>query len=375
MPLSTARWLASKEGWSMHPSPSAAALETPHIAAYFAAALLATMYRHGGRRRRERFAILAFHAGPRAAAAAAAARRRRARWQDAAPAADQCAGGGGVVGSDGGGDSSCGDGKGWEDDSASSCGGEDTRDDEDSGSLDGGGGGGGALAGFWDKYQRAKGLVDKMSKALELRRRAEGGGGGGGGGERGGGWGGGCGAGGMMHLVHQGETLNRIAVITGTSVADLLAANPDLPGESALQPNDLIALPIPAVVPRLHALRPGDSLRSLSRAYGVPLGRLLARNPELCDPRALQPGWVVAIPGLRGDSAPTSALSGGSGGGGAGGGSSGGGGGAALAQLQLAQLQLLGGGGGRRRARFSLEASPVAPSPAALRGVGQALLL
>jgi hypothetical protein len=129
-------------------------------------------------------------------------------------------------------------------------------------------------------------------------------------------------------------------------VADLLAANPDLPGESALQPNDLIALPIPAVVPRLHALRPGDSLRSLSRAYGVPLGRLLARNPELCDPRALQPGWVVAIPGLRGDSAPTSALSGGSGGGGAGGGSSGGGGGAALAQLQLAQLQLLGGGGG-----------------------------
>ena len=110
------------------------------------------------------------------------------------------------------------------------------------------------------------------------------------------------------------------------AVADLLAANPDLGGEGALQPNDLIALPLPAVPPRLYALRPGDGARGVARRFGVPLGRLLARNPALRDAGEAVPGYVVLIPGLRGDSEH---LSGGgssapAGGGGAAGGGDGG---------------------------------------------------
>ncbi|KAI8468649.1 MAG: hypothetical protein J3K34DRAFT_6343 [Monoraphidium minutum] len=267
MPLSTARWLDSKLGWSAFPCPTASALENPNIAAYFAAALLATMYTHDGRLRGEKFAVAAFAAGP---GAAAAALRR---------------GGGGGGGDDCGGGDQEDDGWGCEGEEGRCVGGAEEE-----------------VAALWARYQRAKGLVEELAAALALRRRAEAArpraprpelcGDGGGGGVLGGGV--------VMHLVHQGETLGKIAAVAGTSVAELLAANPDLPGEAALQPNDLIALPVAAVLPRLHALRPGDSLRAVARRYGVTLGRLLARNPELCDPRSLRPGWVVAIPGLRG---------------------------------------------------------------------------
>jgi hypothetical protein len=100
-------------------------------------------------------------------------------------------------------------------------------------------------------------------------------------------------------------------------------------------------------VPRLHALRPGDSLRGVARHYGVTLGRLLARNPELCDPRTLVPGFVVLVPGLKGDSE----LPGGAGGPGAAPGS----GDAVLpyAHLQLGHLALLTGGGGGGHGAFA----------------------
>ncbi|GBF87644.1 hypothetical protein Rsub_00355 [Raphidocelis subcapitata] len=405
MPLPTARWLASKQGWSRHPSPSAAALEQPAVAAYFAAALLATMHGWGGRARSERFAITAFRAG----AEAAAADQRRRRLRRRAAAACGGAAGGESSGSGSGAEAAGGDAGGG-------SGGDDECDDSVP-ACDGGGGGAAAVLGvgtgwqyqqqqvqqvqqvqqqqpyardspaelsaLWRKYKRAKGLVQQLACALEVRRAGERGGGGGGGGLGGGealglcGLGGG--GGGMMHLVRQGETLKRIAAISGTSVADLLAANPDLPGEAALQPFDLITLPVAAVPPRLHALRPGDSLRALARAHGVPLGRLLAKNPELGDPRALTPGYVVLIPGLRGDSesAPAGSGSGGAGGGGAGGGGGGGGGGGAsgLAQLQFAQMQLAhaqlvgggaGGGGGGGDA-FASAAAAAAAAAAARR--------
>jgi hypothetical protein len=252
MPLATARWLASKEGWPRFPSPSGPALEQPAVAAYFAAALLATRFRHGGRRRSERFAVMAFRAGPEAAAAFARRRRQLRRRAEAAAAAAAAAaavaarGGGGFWDAPPGGGAWPEEEPAWEEEDLD----EETEGEEDDEECaasddegrgrggadivargrDGGGGGpdqlrprgrlgwddGGLsvdeeLAGLWRRYVRAKGLVQAMAAALELRRAAPAGGA-----DAGGAWGGGgC----MMHLVHQGETLKRIAAVAGVSGA------------------------------------------------------------------------------------------------------------------------------------------------------------
>jgi len=106
----------------------------------------------------------------------------------------------------------------------------------------------------------------------------------------------------VMHVVGQGETLERIARACNLGVTDLLAANPEVGGAEAVRHNDCIAVPLPAVFPRLYVMAPGDTLHSIARAHSVPLGRVLAKNPELQDPARVQPGWVVALPGLKGDS-------------------------------------------------------------------------
>jgi LysM repeat protein len=106
----------------------------------------------------------------------------------------------------------------------------------------------------------------------------------------------------VMHVVRHGESLQRIASVCSLGVSDLLAANPDVKDADAVHHNDCIAVPLPAVFPRLYVVQPGDTLHSIARAHEVSVGRVLAKNPELTDPGRLQPGWVVALPGLKGDS-------------------------------------------------------------------------
>jgi hypothetical protein len=248
MPLATARWLASKEGWSRHPSPSPAALEAPGVAAYFALGLLATRFRHGGKRRGERFAVMAFHAGPEAAAAFLRRRRqlRRARARRGGAGGDAFGRGWGREGARGQGwdkeeewnEPTDGEDEGEEEEGEE----EEENEEEDehgcgvapdivaasrdadprcdghpgdqlrpraprTGWDDGGLASNEELSGLWRRYARAKGLVQRMAAALELRRRPAAGQGDWEGGS------GGC----LMHLVHQGETLKRIAAITGIS--------------------------------------------------------------------------------------------------------------------------------------------------------------
>jgi LysM repeat protein len=106
----------------------------------------------------------------------------------------------------------------------------------------------------------------------------------------------------VIHVVGAGETLEHIASICSMELSELLAANPDVVDAEAVHHNDCIAVPVPVVFPRLYVIQHGDTLHSIARAHEVPLGRLLAKNPELTDPTSVQPGWVVALPGLKGDS-------------------------------------------------------------------------
>lgn len=112
----------------------------------------------------------------------------------------------------------------------------------------------------------------------------------------------------VMHVVGHSETLAQIASICGLAVPDILAANPDILEATAVQANDCIALPVPIIPPRLHVIQQGESLHSIAKAHKTSLGRILARNPELRDPSSVQPGWVVVLPGLKGESKSGAAL-------------------------------------------------------------------
>ncbi len=89
---------------------------------------------------------------------------------------------------------------------------------------------------FWVKYARAKQLLLLLQDALRERAAA---------GEAGSSQ---C----TMHVVQQGECMRSIAAICSTSVAAIMAANPELGGdERCVRPNDCIAIPVPVVLPRL----------------------------------------------------------------------------------------------------------------------------
>lgn len=105
-----------------------------------------------------------------------------------------------------------------------------------------------------------------------------------------------------MHVLQPGEDLAQVAAVVGSSVEAILAANPEISCLEDLQPHDCIALPVPLVLPRLYVLQPGDTLRSVAKAHSTTVGRLVSKNPELLDAGRVQPGWVVSIPGLKGDS-------------------------------------------------------------------------
>ncbi|CAD7699354.1 unnamed protein product [Ostreobium quekettii] len=104
----------------------------------------------------------------------------------------------------------------------------------------------------------------------------------------------------LMHIVQKGESLKVIAKACGSSVADILCANPELSDAKCLRPGDCIEVPQQALWPRLYAVQSGDSMASIARRHDVSLMRLLKVNPDIKGQAHLQPGWVLSLPGLRG---------------------------------------------------------------------------
>jgi LysM repeat protein len=132
-----------------------------------------------------------------------------------------------------------------------------------------------------------------------------------------------------IHVIQPGDTLYAIAITYGFTVNELLAANPDLGGASAvIQPGDPISLPLPEcvdpeatanaddVVPavtraaatplpsatparadgsQIHVVQPGDVLYNIAVQYGTTVSAIVQAN-NLSNPNALQVGQELLIP-------------------------------------------------------------------------------
>ena len=105
--------------------------------------------------------------------------------------------------------------------------------------------------------------------------------------------------------VRPGDTLGRIAERCGTTLPEILRANPDLADPDRIGVGHVLALPgaveaqaaePAAPVPAGHRVRPGDTLAGIAARHGVRVSELLAANPRI-HPRFLAVGQVLRLPG------------------------------------------------------------------------------
>ena len=118
---------------------------------------------------------------------------------------------------------------------------------------------------------------------------------------------------GIRYTVQPGDTLWLIAQRYGISVEGLAAANPHIPNPSVLFPGDVLCVPEPPpppppdIPPRIpvtcppgflgrYSVRPGDTMWSIARQYGVSLPRLIAANPHIPNPDLIRPGDLLCVP-------------------------------------------------------------------------------
>ena len=111
---------------------------------------------------------------------------------------------------------------------------------------------------------------------------------------------------GLQYTVRAGDTLGRIAVDNGTTVAALAALN------GLVDPDRIAAgrvLVLPAAAQARYVVRRGDSLSAIATRFGVSTAALAAIN-RIADPDRIGEGAVLVIPEGRGEPTGTVAAAG-----------------------------------------------------------------
>lgn len=100
-----------------------------------------------------------------------------------------------------------------------------------------------------------------------------------------------------LYVVQQGDTLSAIAAAFGVSLADLRAANPQVPGDD-ISPGEILVIPpregpVGALFRQIrYVVQAGDTEESIAARFQVPLNALRELNVLF----AAQPGLVIAVP-------------------------------------------------------------------------------
>jgi peptidoglycan endopeptidase LytF len=109
-----------------------------------------------------------------------------------------------------------------------------------------------------------------------------------------------CGPNTIPYIVRPGDTMFSIARQFGVSLDALIAANPQIPDPSQLRPGQIVCIPQqPVVCPPdtfRYTVQPGDSMFSIAQRFGIPLAQLIAANPQIPDPSRIVPGQIVCVP-------------------------------------------------------------------------------
>ncbi len=98
----------------------------------------------------------------------------------------------------------------------------------------------------------------------------------------------------VLYTVAEGNTLWGIANFFGTTVEDIINLN-DLTEPELIYPGQVLRIPVDRPYPpRYYAVRPGDTLWSISQRYAVTVNDILALN-ELSNPNLIFPGQIIRL--------------------------------------------------------------------------------
>jgi len=96
------------------------------------------------------------------------------------------------------------------------------------------------------------------------------------------------------YTVQSGDTLSSIAADHGVSLANLIAANPQISNPDVIYPDQSIN--IPSNTSSTYTVASGDTLSGIAGEHGISLQALLAANPQIVNPDRIYPGDKITIP-------------------------------------------------------------------------------
>ncbi len=105
----------------------------------------------------------------------------------------------------------------------------------------------------------------------------------------------------VTYVVQRGDTLRIIADLYGTTVNSILALNPQIYNPNLIYPGQVLIIQaggtggIPNTGGTTYTIQPGDTLYSISRRYNTTVAALLAVNPQITNPWLIYPGQVITV--------------------------------------------------------------------------------
>lgn len=109
-----------------------------------------------------------------------------------------------------------------------------------------------------------------------------------------------CGPNTFPYIVRPGDTMFSIARQFGVSLDALIAANPQIPDPSQIRPGQVVCIPRQSTTcppgTFSYTVQPGDTMFTIAQRFGVSLNALIAANPQIPNPNLIFPGQIVCVP-------------------------------------------------------------------------------
>ena len=114
------------------------------------------------------------------------------------------------------------------------------------------------------------------------------------------------GSGTISYTVQAGDNLSTLAQDYGTTVAAIVALNPQITNPRLIYSGEVILIPVNSattpVIPVTgsgtisYTVQPGDTLSALAQTYNTTVTAIQALNPQITDPSLIYSGQVILIP-------------------------------------------------------------------------------
>ncbi|MDC3962779.1 N-acetylmuramidase domain-containing protein [Polyangium jinanense] len=109
----------------------------------------------------------------------------------------------------------------------------------------------------------------------------------------------------MSYVVKSGDTLGAIASRNNTTVQAIMAQNPQIKNPNAISVGQKITLPgnggggaIPSPAsPSTYTVRSGDTLGAIANRNGTTVDEIMRANPQIKNPNQISPGQEIKLPG------------------------------------------------------------------------------